>query len=68
MKKMTASLVLVLVCVALALPGVCLADWPKKRMMIRIPWPAGDDPSTMVATARAPLMSDELGVPVKVVK
>jgi tripartite-type tricarboxylate transporter receptor subunit TctC len=43
------------------------ADWPKKAIKIMIPWPAGNDPSTMVATAMAPHMSEELGVPVKVV-
>jgi tripartite-type tricarboxylate transporter receptor subunit TctC len=32
-----------------------------------IPWPAPNDPSTLVATAIAPVMSEELGVPVKVV-
>jgi tripartite-type tricarboxylate transporter receptor subunit TctC len=44
-----------------------LADWPKKPIMIMIPWPAGNDPSTMVATEMAPHMSERLGVPVKVV-
>jgi hypothetical protein len=33
--------------------------------MIMIPWPAGNDPSTMVASAMAPVMSDELGVPAR---
>jgi tripartite-type tricarboxylate transporter receptor subunit TctC len=47
--------------------GVSAADWPKKPIRIIIPWPAGNDPSTMVATAMAPHMSKELGVPVKVV-
>jgi len=43
------------------------ADWPKKPIQILIPWPAANDPTTMVATAMAPLMSEDLGVPVKVV-
>ncbi len=43
------------------------AKWPSKPIQIMIPWPAGNDPSTMVATAMAPLMAKELGVPVKVV-
>jgi len=43
------------------------AEWPDKPIQIMIPWPAGNDPSTMVATAMAPYMSKELGVPVKVV-
>ena len=36
------------------------ANWPKKPIKIMIPWPAGNDPSTMVATAMAPHMSEEL--------
>lgn len=47
--------------------GSALADWPKKPIQIMIPWPAGNDPSTMVATAMSSHMSKELGVPVKVV-
>lgn len=47
--------------------GPALADWPTKPIMIIIPWPAGNDPSTMIATAMAPRMSEELGVPVKVI-
>jgi tripartite-type tricarboxylate transporter receptor subunit TctC len=43
------------------------AEWPSKPIQMIIPWPGGNDPSTMVATAMAPLMSEELGVPVKVV-
>ena len=43
------------------------AKWPEKPIMIMIPWPAGNDPSTMVATAMAPKISEELGVPVKVI-
>lgn len=42
-------------------------DWPKKPIKIIIPWPASNDPTTAVANAMAPHMSDELGVPVKVV-
>ncbi len=59
----TAALVLILGLVA----GPASAEWPDKPIQIMIPWPAGNDPSTMVATAMAPLMSGELGVPVKVV-
>ena len=44
-----------------------LAAWPEKPIQIMIPWPAANDPSTMVATAMAPVMSDTLKVPVKVV-
>ncbi len=47
--------------------GPASAKWPNKAIQIMIPWPAANDPSTMVATAMAPYMSEELGVPVKVV-
>lgn len=51
----------------LGMGGTGFAAWPKKPIKIMIPWPAANDPSTMVATAIAPEMSDMLGVPVKVV-
>lgn len=47
--------------------GAALAEWPEKPIQILIPWPAANDPSTLVATAMAPVMSESLGVPVKVV-
>lgn len=47
--------------------GMALADWPSKPIQIIIPWPAPNDPSTLVTTAIAPVMAKELGVPVKVV-
>lgn len=53
---------------ALALiTGAAAAEWPDKPIQIMIPWPAPNDPSTLVATAIAPVMSEQLGVPVKVV-
>ena len=58
------TLAAVLVCFA---AGPAAAEWPSKPIQIMIPWPAGNDPSTMVATAMAPHMAKELGVPVKVV-
>lgn len=55
-------------CMALsAWAGAALADWPEKPIEIIIPWPASNDPSTLVATAMAPVMSESLGVPVKVI-
>ena len=35
--------------------GPASAEWPSKPVQIMIPWPAGNDPSTMVATAMAPM-------------
>ncbi len=53
--------------ILLAAAGPVQAEWPEKPIKIMIPWPAANDPSTMVATAMAPEMSERLGVPVKVV-
>jgi len=47
--------------------GSAMAEWPEKPIQILIPWPAPNDPSTLVANAIAPVMSEDLGVPVKVV-
>jgi len=47
--------------------GSAAAAWPDKPIQIMIPWPPTNDPSTLVATAIAPVMSEDLGVPVKVV-
>jgi tripartite-type tricarboxylate transporter receptor subunit TctC len=47
--------------------GPAFAKWPQKPIQIIIPWPPGNDPSTMITTAMAPLMQKELGVPVKVI-
>ncbi len=64
-KGVLAIAILVLTLGFIAFPAA--AEWPRKPVKIMIPWPAGNDPSTMVATAMAPHMSNELGVPVKVV-
>jgi tripartite-type tricarboxylate transporter receptor subunit TctC len=47
--------------------GGAMAAWPEKPIQIMIPWPAPNDPSTLVANAIAPVMAEDLGVPVKVV-
>jgi tripartite-type tricarboxylate transporter receptor subunit TctC len=64
-KLVLVTAVFVLILGLMAVPAS--AKWPRKAIQILIPWPAGNDPSTMVATAMAPHMSEELGVPVKVV-
>lgn len=64
-KGVLLTAVLVMILGLIAMPAA--AEWPQKPIKIMIPWPAGNDPSTMVATAMAPHMSAELGVPVKVV-
>lgn len=65
-KKSFILVVAAALCFLLSGPAFA-ADWPTKPIMIIIPWPAANDPSTMIATAMAPHMSKELGVPVKVI-
>jgi tripartite-type tricarboxylate transporter receptor subunit TctC len=67
MKKIITVSVMAMVTTCFLFTGVAVANWPKKPIQVIIPWPAGNDPSTMVATAMAAHMSKELGVPVKVV-
>jgi len=64
-KSLLAACFLGLILAMVAAPAA--GEWPDKPIQIMIPWPAGNDPSTMVATAMAPYMAEALGVPVKVV-
>lgn len=43
------------------------AEYPKKPILISIPWPPTNDSATMIANAIAPVMSEDLGVPVKII-
>ncbi len=65
-----------LACITIAafmLVGLCLtatpvvAKWPTKPIIITIPWPPGNDASTIISNGMVPLLSKELGVPVKVI-
>lgn len=42
-------------------------QWPTKPIIVIIPWPPAGDPSTIIATAMSPVLSEELGVPVKII-
>jgi tripartite-type tricarboxylate transporter receptor subunit TctC len=44
-----------------------MAKWPAKPILIVIPWPPANDPSTIISNAMAPILSKDLGVPVKVI-
>lgn len=66
-KKMLARLLIATLVAFGLLGGVAHAEWPEKPIQIMIPWPAPNDPSTLAANAIAPVMSETLGVPVKVV-
>jgi tripartite-type tricarboxylate transporter receptor subunit TctC len=67
MKRATVVVTAILLAMVMGASTAGAADWPKKPIQMIIPWPAGNDPSTMVANAMVPLMSKDLGVPVKVV-
>jgi tripartite-type tricarboxylate transporter receptor subunit TctC len=67
MKRAVIATTVIVFAIAMSSGLAGAADWPKRPIQILIPWPAANDPSTMVANAMAPLMSEDLGVPVKVV-
>jgi tripartite-type tricarboxylate transporter receptor subunit TctC len=67
MKKNRIYLMLSVTLAVFFLTSSAFAAWPKKPIQIMIPWPAANDSTTAVASVMAPLMSKELGVPVKVV-
>jgi tripartite-type tricarboxylate transporter receptor subunit TctC len=65
-KKAVVS-VCILTVICFLTPVSSQAEWPEKPIQIMIPWPAPNDPTTIVATAMAPYLSEELGVPVKAI-
>jgi len=67
LRKSLACCLLVLLASALAIPGAALAKWPEKPILLVIPWPPGNDPSTIISNAMVNDLSKELGVPVKVI-
>lgn len=66
LKKTLVILASCLAVLALGAPGA-MAKYPTKPIKIIIPWPAANDPSTMIVTAMSHHMSKDLGVPVKVI-
>jgi tripartite-type tricarboxylate transporter receptor subunit TctC len=67
MKRFLFIGMLVLFILGYAVAGPTMADWPKKPILITIPWPPSNDSSTIVANVLAPVMSKDLGVPVKII-
>lgn len=43
------------------------ASWPSKPIQVIIPFPPGNDPSTIILNVMAPIMQKELGQPIKVI-
>jgi tripartite-type tricarboxylate transporter receptor subunit TctC len=53
---------------AFAIPAIShAAEWPAKPIQIIVPFPPGNDPSTIILNAMGPLMQKELGQPIKVI-
>jgi len=67
MKKIIFHFMLSMAFMAAVMSGSAFAAWPNKPIQIVVPWGAANDPSTMILSAMAPKMSEELGVPVKVI-
>jgi hypothetical protein len=59
-KSIVVLLSIILICSLFSM--VSQAEWPEKPIQIIIPWPAPNDPTTIIATAMAPHLSEELGV------
>ncbi len=60
--------ILALLCLCLMFPISAFAsDWPRKPIQIVVPYPPGNDPTTAVMNVMAPLLSEKLGQPVKIV-
>ena len=51
----------------ISISSLAAEQWPTKPIIVIIPWPPAGDPSTIIATAMSPLLSEELGVPVKII-
>ncbi len=66
MKKAVLGLMaaLSLVAVPSAAPA---AEWPSKPIQVIVPFPPGNDPSTIILNVMAPILQKELGQPVKVI-
>jgi tripartite-type tricarboxylate transporter receptor subunit TctC len=67
MKKISICVMLSVILSVFLLTSGVYAEWPKKPILISIPWPPTNDSTTMIANAMAPVMSNELGVPVKII-
>ena len=67
MARKTLVILTVLVMALAFAAGPAMAKWPSKPIQVIVPWPAANDPSTMIVTAMSKHMSKDLGVPVKII-
>lgn len=66
-KSLSIILFIVLAFMLVSISSLAVAQWPTRPIIVIIPWPPAGDPSTIVANAMSPLLSEELGVPVKII-
>jgi len=67
MKRVVFLATSIFLALGLVITAPVLAKWPQKPILVTVPWPATNDSSTIVANVLAPVMSKDLGVPVKIV-
>lgn len=68
MKKMLFFWVLWVVIFGICMaPNVVTAKWPTEPIIVVIPWPPANDPSTIIGNVMGPIMAKEFGVPVKII-
>jgi len=66
-KNILLVVLIVLAFALISISSLAVDQWPTKPIIVTLPWPPAGDPSTIIATAMAPLLSEELGVPVKII-
>ena len=68
MKKIAIITIAIFILVCLCLASIpVMAKWPTKPIIITIPWSSANDASTIISNRMAPLLSKEIGVPIKVI-
>jgi len=66
-KRILVAAVMIVAAISFLNVGIAQAKWPEKPILLMIPWPPGNDPSTIISNAMVPDLQQELGVPVKVI-
>ena len=66
-KRILVAAVMIVAAISFLNVGIAQAKWPEKPILLMIPWPPGNDPSTIISNAMVPELQQELGVPVKVI-
>lgn len=68
MKKFSCLWIVLLIVIGFNVtPALVMAKWPTEPIVIVVPWPPANDPSTIIGNIMGPIMAKELGVPVKII-